>query len=74
MEADILAPEARVSVAAETLEEEARVLAGEVRVSVAVEILEEARALVALDTSAVAFCILVRALSVFHHPERASLK
>jgi len=74
LEADILAAEARVLAGAETLAEEVRVLAGEFRISVAVEILEEARALAALDTSAAAFCILVREPNAFHHRERVNLK
>jgi hypothetical protein len=75
LEADILAGEVRISVAAETLEAEPRVSAGEDHVSVALETSEaEVPTLAALDTSAVALCILVRRVSAFHHPERVTLR
>jgi hypothetical protein len=62
LEADILAGEVRISVAAETLEAEPRVSAAEVP------------ALAALDTSAAALCTLVPEVSAFHPPERVNLK
>jgi hypothetical protein len=71
LEADTLAEEE----ASMAVVLEADTLAGEVHVSVAVDALEpEVRVLVAPDTSAVAFCILVPEASAFHHPERVNLK